>query len=130
MEATIKALNALHPITQRLNRTPYLSTSPLCLSRTLRQKEETKNECLIKTLFKPYKNDEYVISTDAEIELNSSYLIFTAYKRVDKKIHPISMQLPPDCEVIRRIPKDPLLTLPPLTSRPPEFIPTAKITQE
>jgi hypothetical protein len=32
MEATIKALNALHPITQRLNRTPYLSTSPLCLS--------------------------------------------------------------------------------------------------
>ena len=130
MEATIKALNALHPITQLLNRTPYLSTSPLCLFRTLRQKQETKNECLTKTLFRPYKNDEYIISTDAEIELNSSYLIFTAYKRVDKKIHPISMQLPPDCEVIRRIPKDPLLTLPPLTSRPPEFIPTAKITQE
>ncbi len=130
MEATIKALNALHPITQLINRTPYLSTSPLCLFRTLRQKQETENECLIKTSFGPYKNDEYIISTDTEVEPHSSYLIFTAYKRVDKKIHPISMQLPPDCEVIRRIPKDPLLTLPPLTSRPPEFTPTAKITQE
>ncbi len=53
----------------------------------------------------------------------TSAMVFTAYKRVDKKIHPVSMQLPAECEVIRQIPEDPLLTLPPLTPRPPKFIP-------
>jgi len=82
---------------------------------------------------KPYTpeiDDEYIIYSIPNNQRDLSHMVFTAYKRVDKKIHPVSMQLPPDLEVIRHIPKDPLLTLPPLTSHPPDFVPTAKITQE
>jgi len=82
------------------------------------------------TPYEPEEDDEYILYPEGQIPCNSSAMVFTAYKRVDKKIHPISMQLPTDCEVIRRIPEDPLQTLPPLTKQPPKFIPTAKITQE
>ena len=57
-------------------------------------------------------------------------MILTAYKRVGKKIHPVSTQFPIDCQVTRQIPEDPLLTLSPLPTRPPEFTPTAKISME
>jgi hypothetical protein len=55
---------------------------------------------------------------------------YTAYKRVDKKVHPVSTTFPQDCIVTRTIPEDPLLTLPFLTTNPPEFIPSEKITEE
>jgi len=57
-------------------------------------------------------------------------MVFTAYKQVNKKIHPFSMQLPLDCKVTQKIPEAPLLTLSPLTNQPPDFVPTTKITQE
>ena len=55
---------------------------------------------------------------------------FTAYKQVDKKIHPVSMQFPQDCQVTRQVPEDPLLTLMPLMQCPPRFEPTSKISAE
>jgi transposase InsO family protein len=74
------------------------------------------------------EDDEYVIYPT--LDTANSYLIFTAYKRVGKKIHPVSTQFPIDCRVTRQIPEDPLLTLPHLPTRPPEFTPTAKISME
>ena len=55
---------------------------------------------------------------------------FTAYKRVDKKIKPVSTTFPEEARVKRRIPSDPLKTLTPLSKRPPDFIPTPHLTQE
>jgi len=54
----------------------------------------------------------------------------TMYKRVDKKIHPVSTHFPEDCYIQREITDDPLTTLPPLPFRPPEFQPTDKISHE
>ena len=56
--------------------------------------------------------------------------IFTAYKRVDKKVRPVPATFPEDAKVQRRIPEDPLKTLSILPTHPPEFIPTQKITSE
>ena len=74
------------------------------------------------------EDDEYIIYPT--LDTANSYLIFTAYKRVGKRIHPVSTQFPIDCQVTRQIPEDPLLTLPHLPTRPPEFTPTAKISME
>ena len=130
MEESITVLDALHLITPFLNKIPYQITPPLCLKRTLRQKAKTVNKCLTETLFTVSRDNNYIRSANTEAKPGTLYNVFTAYKRVDKKIHPVSMQLPPDCEVIRKVPEDPLLTLPPLTTRPPDFSPTAKITRE
>jgi RNase H-like domain found in reverse transcriptase/Integrase zinc binding domain len=56
--------------------------------------------------------------------------MFTAYKRVDQKVHPVSTTFPESAKVIRKFPSDPLATLPELPTRPPDFVPTAKITLE
>ena len=51
----------------------------------------------------PYEletDDEYIIYPTYNLNNDAPYMVFTAYKQVDKKIHPVSMQLPPDCEVI------------------------------
>lgn len=53
-----------------------------------------------------------------------------AYKPVDRKVRPIPGVMPEEARTIRRIPEDPLLTLPKLTPHPPEFTPTAKVTAE
>ncbi|KAA1478259.1 hypothetical protein DENSPDRAFT_758040, partial [Dentipellis sp. KUC8613] len=54
----------------------------------------------------------------------------TAYKRVDKKIKPIAGTFPEDARVERRVPRDPLETLPVLSPHPPPFTPTKKMTAE
>ena len=54
----------------------------------------------------------------------------TMYKRVDKKVHPVSTHFPDDCYIRREISDNPLDTLPPLPFRPPEFQPTAKISHD
>jgi hypothetical protein len=41
---------------------------------------------------------------------------FTMYKRVDKKIRPVSTTFSPDYEVKRNIPEDPMKSLPELTA--------------
>lgn len=56
--------------------------------------------------------------------------VLTAYKRVDKKAKPVLGRFPEEARVIRRIPEDPLLTLPELTPHPPIFTSTKKITPE
>jgi hypothetical protein len=78
----------------------------------------------------PYQvedDDEYMFYPGND---PTSHYTFTAYKRVDKKIHPVSMQFPQDCRVTRHIPEDPLLTLPSLTQHPPSFAPSKKISVE
>ena len=53
-----------------------------------------------------------------------------AYKKVDRKVRPVSASLPEDYRIIRRIPVDPLLSLPPLPLHPPDFTPGTRLTQE
>ncbi|KAJ7116176.1 hypothetical protein C8R46DRAFT_1051393 [Mycena filopes] len=53
--------------------------------------------------------------------------VYTMYKRVDKKIKPVSTTFSPDYEVTRNIPQDPLLTLPELTPNPPPFQSTTRL---
>jgi hypothetical protein len=77
------------------------------------------------------EDDEYVFYP---VELHdvqgSEYQSFTMYKRVDKKIRPVSTTFSPDYEVKRNIPEDPLLTLPPLPFHPPVFAPTDRLSHE
>jgi len=56
--------------------------------------------------------------------------VFTAYKRVDKKVKPVPTTFPEDCIVRRCVPDDPLQTLTPLPYHPPDFVPTRKITAD
>ncbi|KIJ58967.1 hypothetical protein HYDPIDRAFT_101623, partial [Hydnomerulius pinastri MD-312] len=55
---------------------------------------------------------------------------YTAYKRVDKKIRPVSGAIPLEFKVTRQFPHNPLDSLIPLTPNPPAFVPTKKLTQE
>lgn len=68
--------------------------------------------------YEPYPNNEDVVN------------VYTAYKRVDKKVRPIAGHFPQSAQVRRTIPSDPLLTLPPLSKNPPPFEPTKHLTQE
>ena len=52
------------------------------------------------------------------------------YKRADKKVRPVPATLPEEFHTIRRIPEDPLLTLPPLPTHPPDFVPGKRLMQE
>ena len=52
------------------------------------------------------------------------------YKRVDKKVRPVPTTLPEEYRTVHRIPEDPLLSLPPLPTHPPEFTPGERLTQE
>lgn len=55
---------------------------------------------------------------------------FTAYKRVDKKIKPVSTTFPEEARVKRQKPSNLLTRLTPLSKRPPKFTPTPHITHE
>ena len=76
--------------------------------------------------YEPHEEDEWIIQAN----FDKAKTTFTAYKRVDRKIHPVSTAFPEGCEVNRCIPEDPLLTMKPLPFNPPVFTPTKKITQE
>ena len=52
------------------------------------------------------------------------------YKTVDKKVRPVPSWFPEDMKVKRQFPEDPLRNLSTLPYHPPDFIPTARITQE
>jgi deoxyribodipyrimidine photolyase len=77
--------------------------------------------------------DELVLEDDDEsvfypVELThkngTQYQAFTMYKRVDKKIRPVSTTFSPEYQIRRTIPEDPLKSLPALTPHPPPFQPT------
>ena len=81
----------------------------------------------------PYElndDDNYIIIPTYDTMLPKPSMVFTAYKCVGQKIHPVLTQFPVDCEVTRQIPEDPLLTLPKLPMHPPDFTPTSKISLE
>jgi len=50
------------------------------------------------------------------------------YKPVDRKVRPVPATFPEDARVDRHFPEDPLLTLPPLATHPPDFQPTTTLT--
>ena len=52
------------------------------------------------------------------------------YKKVAKKVRPVPTSLPEDFRCLQRIPVDPLLSLPPLPSKPPDFTPGSRLTQD
>ena len=53
-----------------------------------------------------------------------------AYKKVARKVRPVPASLPEDYRIIRQIPVDPLLSLSPLPTHPPNFVPGTRLTQE
>jgi hypothetical protein len=75
-------------------------------------------------------DDEIVVCPGQPLHDGEQWQTFTAYKRVDQKVHPVSGTFPQEAQVLRRIPEDPLLTLPPLPHHPPDFVPSTKFTQE
>ncbi|KAI0349170.1 hypothetical protein OH77DRAFT_1381348, partial [Trametes cingulata] len=56
--------------------------------------------------------------------------VYGVYKPVDRRVKPVPGVFPEDARVVRRFPENPLDSLQPLTPNPPEFVPTAKLTQE
>jgi hypothetical protein len=104
-------------------RQPILTIPSLPISPTYNE------QILWDTPFTAEDDDDLIIYPTDSFEPNNAKFVFGAYKRVDKKIHPISTSFPEDCRVTRQIPEDPLLTLPPLPIRPPEFVPSQKITE-
>jgi len=85
------------------------------------------DEILSEEDYQPGDEDVQIYEPSFDISNN---LVLGVYKRVDKKIHPVSTTLPEDCQVTRQIPEDPILTLPYLPTHPPDFTPTTKITEE
>ena len=58
----------------------------------------------------PFPDDNNLSDSDPSVEV-------LAYKKAAKKVHPVAASLPEDFRIIRRRPKDPLLSLPtPLSS--------------
>ena len=91
------------------------------LSRIMETHEAKRTPVLLRNLDyapKPLKTTSLSVDT------------FTAYKRVDKKVKPVSTTFPEDYYIHRCIPKDPLLTLPPLPYHPPDFVPTSKFSKD
>jgi hypothetical protein len=58
------------------------------------------------------------------------FKVYSTYKRVAQKIHPVSGTFPEEARVCRSIPRNPLDSLPLLSSAPPEFVPTERLTAE
>ena len=70
-----------------------------------------------------------LLSASQSHMLDGTTLVQT-YKKVARKVRPVPASLPEDFRTIRRIPSDPLLTLPKLSPRPPDFVPGTRLTQE
>ena len=70
------------------------------------------------------------ISQAQQRESNRKPAAKKKYKPVDRKVRPIKQPLPESFRVIRRIPSDPLLTLPVLPTHPPGFKPVGRVTEE
>ena len=57
-------------------------------------------------------------------------ILVLKYKRVDKKVRPVPTTLPEEYRSVCHIPEDPLLSLPPLPTHPPDFTPGERLSQE
>ncbi|KAJ6547305.1 hypothetical protein B0H19DRAFT_1075198 [Mycena capillaripes] len=81
---------------------------------TLRSKEQLQEDW--KEL---EEDDEYIFYPVELYDMGKQeYQSFTMYKRVDKKIRPVSTTFSPEYAVKRNIPDDPLKTLPELSANP------------
>ena len=69
------------------------------------------------------------ISTVA-LEINYDSAETFAYKKVANRIKPITTTLPEKFCIVHHIPSDPLAELPILPTRPPEFTPGSRYTEE
>jgi hypothetical protein len=77
------------------------------------------------------EDDEYIFYPVELIQPGRPTLqALTMYKRVDKKIRPVSTTFSPNYEVWRTIPEDPLKTLPALSKNPPKFQATERLSHE
>ena len=70
------------------------------------------------------------IEGDDEMVVEMTEGVYTAYKRVDKKVKPVPGQIPEEIRVTRKFPEDPLRSLPTLPIHPPIFQPTSHLTTE
>jgi hypothetical protein len=75
------------------------------------------------------EDDDHIFMFEKD-PIKKSFQVYTMYKRVDKKIRPVSTNFPEGCHIRRSIPEDPLITLTSLPFNPPEFEPTKKISLE
>ena len=80
----------------------------------------------------PPRFDGLRIQQDITYEILSqqSKASVLAYKKVARKVRPVPASLPEDYRIVRRIPIDPLLSLPILPTLPPDFTPGSRLTQE
>ena len=53
-----------------------------------------------------------------------------AYKKVENKVKPVAMTMPDAARIHRHFPENPLNSLPPLSSQPPEFFPGVHLSWE
>jgi hypothetical protein len=74
--------------------------------------------------------EAFYIPDNFNSQNNEVAFSFTAYKRVDKKVKPVSTTFPEEARVKRHVPENVLATLTPLSKRPPDFFPTPHLTQE
>jgi hypothetical protein len=79
-----------------------------------------------------FDDDDELILVPGKGLINNNVPVqcFTAYKRIDKKVKPLSTTFPEEACVKHQIPMDPLTSLAPLSKCPPEFTPTSHLTQE
>ena len=75
-------------------------------------------------------NSEVQLASTSQNEVSSRHPLFTAYKRVDRKVKPVPAVFPEDAKVTRQFPEDPLKTLPKLSANPPEFKSGNRLTLE
>ena len=53
-----------------------------------------------------------------------------AYKKVANRVKPVATTMPQHARIIRKIPEDPILTIPHLSHHPPTFVPGQRLSQE
>ena len=80
----------------------------------------------------PFEEGDIVIEFSEEEPIEAQEILesYTMYKRVDKKVKPVPGVFPEESRVQRKVPKDPMLTLPKLPTHPPEFEPSERLTKE
>ena len=76
--------------------------------------------------------EEYLatVDDDEDVIFFEGAEAHTAYKRVDRKVKPVPAVFPEEAKVTRKFPEDPLRSLPPLPTHPPEFVPNGRLTSE
>ena len=127
------------PTVETTSNMDYNAKGQACYSHTNMNTHPPALASYIRTLHYSLLADnsgEPVYLSDDQEENDEDIIIFggaesyTAYKRVDKKIRPVPGTIPENIKVIRRFPEDPLLSLENLPTKPPNFQPDGRLTQD